>query len=170
DDTAGKFSLEDELMIWQRVLRENIFVIAKTPMAAAIARRTLVGYHDMDVNIEFVDNIVEDSKKDVDQEAQKIEGLFNNMKFDVVIGNPPYQEKTKGTRSSDKSIYHQFMLLSYKLSDLTILITPARFLFNAGDTPVSFNKDILSDNHFKVVYYEHNSSKSFPRTDIKGGI
>ena len=169
-DTAGKFSLEDELMIWQSVLRENIFVIAKTPMAAAIARRTLVGYHDMDVNIEFVDNIVEDSKKDVEKEAKRIEGLFNNMKFDVVIGNPPYQEKTKGTRTSDKSIYHQFMQLSYKLANLTILITPARFLFNAGDTPTSFNKKILADKHFKIILYEKNSSKIFPKTDIKGGI
>lgn len=170
NDTAGKFSLEDELMIWQRVLRENIFVIAKTPMAAAIAQRTLVGYHDMKVNIKFVDNIVEDSKKDVEKEAKKIEGLFNNMKFDVVIGNPPYQEKTKGTRSSDRSIYHQFMQLSYKLANLTILITPARFLFNAGDTPTSFNKKILADKHFKIILYEKISSKIFPKTDIKGGI
>lgn len=170
NDSAGKFSLEDELMVWKHVLRENIFVIAKTPMAAAIARRTLVGYHDMDVNIEFVDNIVEDSKKDLDKEVQKIEGLFNNMKFDVVIGNPPYQEKTKGTRSSDKSVYHLFMKLAYHLSELTVLITPARFLFNAGDTPTSFNKAILTDKHFKVILYEQNSSEIFPRTDIKGGI
>lgn len=170
NDSAGKFSLEDELMVWKHVLRENIFVIAKTPMAAAIARRTLVGYHDMDVNIEFVDNIVEDSKKDLDKELQKIEGLFNNMKFDVVIGNPPYQEKTKGTRSSDKSVYHLFMKLAYHLSELTVLITPARFLFNAGDTPTSFNKAILTDKHFKVILYEQNSSEIFPRTDIKGGI
>lgn len=170
NDTAGKFSFEDELMIWQRVLRENIFVVAKTPMAAAIARRTLVGYHDMDVNIEFIDNIVEDSKIDVDKEAQKIERLFNNMKFDVVIGNPPYQEKTQGTRSSDKSIYHLFMKLAYNLSELTVLITPARYLFNAGDTPTSFNKSILADNHFKVILYKQNSSEIFPRTDIKGGV
>lgn len=170
NDTAGKFSLEDELMIWQRVIRENIFVVAKTPMAAAIARRTLVGYHDMDVNIEFVDNIVEDSKIDVDKEAQKIERLFNNMKFDVVIGNPPYQSQAKGESSRDEPIYHSFMNLSYKLSDLVILITPGRFLFNAGQTPKSWNQKMLDDEHIKIVMYEQDSSKIFPKTDIKGGI
>ena len=170
NDTAGKFSLEDELMIWQRVLRENIFVIAKTPMAAAIAQRTLVGYHDMKVNIEFVDNIVEDSKKDVEKEAKKIEGLFNNMKFDVVVGNPPYQSEANGESTRDEPIYQYFMELSYKLSDLVILITPARFLFDAGQTPKSWNKKMLNDQHLKVVKYERDSNTVFPRTDIKGGV
>lgn len=170
NDTAGKFSLEDELMVWERVLRENIFVVAKTPMAAAIARRTLVGYHDMDLNIEFVDNIVEDSKKDLDKEVQKIEGLFNNMKFDVVIGNPPYQSGAKGESTRDEPIYHNFMNLSYKLSDLVILITPGRFLFNAGQTPKSWNQKMLDDEHIKIILYEQDSSKIFPKTDIKGGI
>ena len=170
NDAAGKFSLEDELMIWQRVLRENIFVIAKTPMAAAIAQRTLVGYHDMDVNIEFVDNIVEDSKKDVEEEAKKIERLFNNMKFDVVIGNPPYQSEANGESTRDEPIYQNFMELSYRLADLVILITPARFLFDAGQTPKTWNKKMLNDQHLKVVKYERDSNLVFPRTDIKGGV
>lgn len=170
NDTAGKFTFEDELMIWQRVLRENIFVIAKTPMAAAIARRTLVGYHDMDVNIEFVDNIVEDSRKDVNLEAQKIGRLFNNMKFDVVIGNPPYQQDAKGTSTRGEAIYNLFMDLSYELSPLVILITPARFLFNAGSTSKRWNKKILNDKHIQVIMYEQDSSRIFPHTDIKGGI
>ena len=170
NDTAGKFSLEDELMIWQRVLRENIFVIAKTPMAAAIAKRTLVGYHDMDVNIEFIDNIVDNSKEDVEKEAKKIERLFNNMKFDVVVGNPPYQSEANGASTRDEPIYQYFMELSYKLSDLVILITPARFLFNAGQTPKSWNKKMLNDQHLKVVKYERDSNNVFPRTDIKGGV
>ncbi len=171
NDTAGKFSLEDELMIWQSVLRENIFVIAKTPMAAAIARRTLVGYHDMDVNIEFVDNIVEDSKKDVEKEAKKIEGLFNNMKFDVVIGNPPYQDIAKGDNDNYYApIYNNFMNLAYSLSKLSILITPARFLFDAGSTPKEWNRKILNDSHFKIVKYISDSSDVFPKTDIKGGV
>lgn len=170
-DTAGKFSLEDELMIWQSVLRENIFVIAKTPMAAAIARRTLVGYHDMDVNIEFVDNIVEDSKKDVEKEAKKIEGLFNNMKFDVVIGNPPYQDSKKGDNETYHApIYNDFIDLSKKLSGLVILITPARFLFAAGSTPKDWTKKILNDKHMKIVKYFPVSADIFPKTDIKGGV
>ena len=55
------------------------------------------------------------------------------MKFDVVIGNPPYQEETKDT--SDKPIYNYFMSEAYKFADKVCFITPARFLFNAGKTP-----------------------------------
>lgn len=50
------------------------------------------------------------------------------MKFDVVIGNPPYQEEKEGT--SAKPIYPSFMDSAYEIGEKAILITPARFLFN----------------------------------------
>lgn len=90
------------------------------------------------------------------------------MKFDVVIGNPPYQEETEGT--SDKPIYNYMMDASEEIADKVCLITPARFLFNAGKTPKSWNQKKLNDPHFKVNYYEQDSSKVFSNTDIKGGI
>ncbi|MDF4029016.1 Eco57I restriction-modification methylase domain-containing protein [Lactobacillus delbrueckii] len=171
DQTAGKFSLIDEQFIWQKILRENIFVVAKTPMAKEIAIRTLRGYNsDWDVNAEYVENIIKDAKTDVDAEAKKIEGLLGNMKFDVVIGNPPYQQEGKGESTRSEPIYNSFMDLSYKLADLVTLITPGRFLFNAGQTPKSWNKKMLSDPHLKVVLYDQVSSDIFPRTDIKGGV
>lgn len=172
DQTAGKFSLIDEQFIWQKILRENIFVVAKTPMAKEIATRTLRGYNsDWDVNAEYVENIIKDAKTDVDAEAKKIEGLFGNMKFDVVIGNPPYQDSATGDNDNYAApIYSDFMDLSYKLSDLVTLITPARFLFNAGATSKQWNKKMLNDPHFKIVFYEPKSDAVFPRTDIKGGV
>ncbi|MBT8933668.1 Eco57I restriction-modification methylase domain-containing protein [Lactobacillus delbrueckii subsp. bulgaricus] len=173
DQTAGKFSLIDEQFIWQKILRENIFVVAKTPMAKEIATRTLRGYNsDWDVNAEYVENIIKDAKTDVDAEAKKIEVLFGNMKFDVVIGNPPYQDSTTGDNDNNFAapIYSNFMDLSFKLSDLVTLITPARFLFNAGSTSKQWNQKILNDPHFKVILYEANSSNIFPHTDIKGGV
>ncbi len=169
DQTAGKFGFEDELMIWQKILRENIFLVAKTPMAKEIAKRTLTGYHkDWDINAEYVENIVEDSKSDVNKEAKKIEGMFGNMKFDVVIGNPPYQENNENT--SDTPIYPQFIDLSFRLADIATLITPGRFLFNAGKTPKAWNNQILNNNHVKVVQYFQKSNEVFPHTDIKGGV
>ena len=91
-----------------------------------------------------------------------------NMKFDVVIGNPPYQEEMEGT--SDKPIYNYMMDASEEIADKVCLITPARFLFNAGKTPKSWNRKKLNDPHFKVNYYEQDSSKVFPNTDIQGGV
>ena len=90
------------------------------------------------------------------------------MKFDFVIGNPPYQEELAGT--SDKPVYNYFMDSAFHLADKVELITPARFLFNAGKTPKAWNEKMLSDPHLKVLYYTQDSSAVFPSTDIKGGI
>lgn len=89
-------------------------------------------------------------------------------KFYAVIGNPPYQETVEGT--SDKPIYNCFIDEAYKVSERTELITPARFLFNAGKTPKDWNRKMLDDPHLKVVDYQQKSDTVFPNTDIKGGV
>ena len=92
------------------------------------------------------------------------------MKFDFIIGNPPYQEETESDSTRMPPIYNLFMEESYKISDKVELITPARFLFDAGYTPKSWNQKMLADEHFKVLYYEAKSGNIFSNTDIKGGI
>lgn len=89
-------------------------------------------------------------------------------KFFGVIGNPPYQEETEGT--SDKPIYDKFMNGAFEISERVELVTPARFLFNAGKTPEKWNKERLNDPHFKVLQYWQASQEIFPSNDIKGGI
>lgn len=93
------------------------------------------------------------------------------MKFDFVIGNPPYQEEAVGeNKTFMRSIYNKFMDESYKVANSVELIHPARFLFNSGNTPKAWNKKMLEDSHFKIVCYEQESAKFFPGTSIKGGI
>ncbi len=58
-----------------------------------------------------------------------------SKKFDVVIGNPPYQEEAQGGGTRDTPVYHLFMDAAYEVGKKVVLITPARFLFNAGFTP-----------------------------------
>ena len=91
-------------------------------------------------------------------------------KFDVIIGNPPYQEEAEGSATHGKPIYHLFMDAAYESGRKVILITPARFLFNAGYTPKSWNTKMLSDPHLSVTQYLPDSNSLFPGTDIKGGI
>lgn len=93
-------------------------------------------------------------------------------KFDVVIGNPPYQEEAQGGGTRDTPIYHLFMDAAYEVGDKVVLITPARFLFNAGFTPKAWNEKMLADEHLSVAHYEPDSKRLFPGlTDpIKGGI
>lgn len=112
--------------------------------------------------------VVKDWKRKELVTIESISKGEGQMKFDVVIGNPPYQEQTEGT--SDKPIYNYMMDGAEEISDKVCLITPARFLFNAGKTPKEWNRKKLNDSHFKVLYYEQDSSKVFPNTDIKGGV
>ena len=141
-----------------------------------IFERQLYGFaptqiiHDIAENYIYrgFDNISHDNLKLKDLTLDFKEGTTGNMKFDVVIGNPPYQEETKDT--SDKPIYNYFMDNAYKIADKVCFITPARFLFNAGKTPKKWNAKMLSDDHLKVAFYEQNSQKVFKGTDIKGGV
>lgn len=93
---------------------------------------------------------------------------MGKFKFDVAIGNPPYQETAENT--SDDPIYHTFMDAVYDVANKVELITPARFLFNAGKTPKKWNQKMLNDPHFKVMYYNPDPRGVFPNTEIKGGV
>ena len=93
------------------------------------------------------------------------------MKFDFIIGNPPYQDETLGdNKGFAPPIYNKFLENAYEIADAVEMIHPARFLFNAGSTPKEWNRRMLSDEHLKVLYYEQDSSKVFANTDIKGGV
>lgn len=91
------------------------------------------------------------------------------MKFDFAIGNPPYQSSTE-TYNRQEPIYPYFYDAVETVANKSMLISPARFLFNAGLTSKEWNKKMLSDEHIKVEYYNQNASEVFPNTEIKGGV
>lgn len=95
-----------------------------------------------------------------------------SKKFDVVIGNPPYQEEAQGGATDMPPVYHLFMDAAFEVGKQTVLITPARFLSNAGKTPKKWNDKMLADPHLRVAHFEPDSNRLFPSlTDtIKGGI
>lgn len=89
---------------------------------------------------------------------------------DLVMRNPPYQDDRKGTSTTALPVYHDFMDAAESVADAVELITPARFLFNAGRTPKKWNEKKLNDPHFKVLEYYNDGTSVFPNTDIKGGV
>lgn len=93
------------------------------------------------------------------------------FKFDLAIGNPPYQDETLGdNKGFAPPIYHHFLERSYQVAGAAELIHPARFLFNAGSTPKQWNERMLRDPHLKVLFYEQDAGRIFSNTEIKGGV
>lgn len=118
--------------------------------------------------------VIYDWQKNEPVEFKAMKGKARPMgkKFYAVIGNPPYQEEfsDEGNKTYAKPVYDDFMDSAEEVADRVELITPARFLFNAGSTPKAWNAKKLSDPHFTVLQYEADASKAFPNTDIKGGV
>ena len=107
-------------------------------------------------------DLIDPNKKDQLMEQLK------EMNLNFTIGNPPYQLTTE--RTSDEQIYPHFIDLGAQLVRRATLITPARYLFDAGKTPKEWNQKILNNPHFKVLLYKANSTEVFPNVDIKGGV
>jgi len=176
DQDANTLTITQQQALWDKTVAENVFVICKTPMAKTITKRTLVGFRKANVNTHHFEDLVNQITHKADNFIKKVKkgqtywkaNTNDTMKFDTIVGNPPYQVTTEGT--SDNPIYHLFMDIAFKTSDKVTFITPARFLFNAGKTPKEWNSKILKDPHFKVIWYESDSTKVFPNVDIKGGV
>ena len=107
------------------------------------------------------------------QNFETIQEGSTSMKFDYVIGNPPYQDETLGdNKGFAPPVYNKFLDASYEIADKVEMIHPARFLFNAGSTPKAWNEKMLKDEHFKVLHYEEDGHKVFPSlsTPLRGGV
>lgn len=90
--------------------------------------------------------------------------------FEFAVGNPPYQEETANKGDRANPVYGRFMESACRVSETAVLITPARFLFNAGQTSKRWNRKMLCDGRLRVLLYEPDSAGVFPGTDIKGGV
>lgn len=93
-----------------------------------------------------------------------------HRKFNVIIGNPPYQEENVGNNHQYKPIYNLFMDSAYKVGHIVELITPARFLSLSGATPKKWDRKILNSKKIKIKYFNADSSQVFDNVDIKGGV
>ena len=92
-----------------------------------------------------------------------------HKRFFCCIGNPPYQDDSdKNTRK--RPLYDSMMDACFTIADKVEFITPARFLFDAGQTPKDWNQKMLDDPHFKVLEYNADSTNVFRGVDIKGGV
>lgn len=172
-----EITLGTERDIWKATVEQNVFIICKTPMAKQITKRTLVGFDNIKINAHYFDDLVNQMKNKPQQFIDRVlkESYWKKegggiMKFDAVVGNPPYQEMDDGHGASSSPIYNYFIEQGKRLSSNYLsMIIPARW-YVGGKGLDQFRSDMLADKSIKKIFDYGNSQDVFKGVDIAGGV
>lgn len=172
--------------IWDDVLRNHIFVICKTEMAKSITKRTLRGFRQAKVNARYFEDLINKITNQPELFIGKVtnginywknNSLENDMKFNAIVGNPPYQvaQGTEKCITNDYiagAIYHKFIEIAASLKPRYIsMITPSRWMTkNARGVPDDWADKYLNCNHFVYMKDYMFATDCFTGVDIKGGV
>ena len=170
------FSLAELQKIWDETVSENVFVICKTPMAKAITQRTLGGFREVSINAHYFKDLINTLKNESDKFVRRVKNKNfwkkgnGTMKFDAVVGNPPYQVMDNGAQASAKPIYNYFVEAGKKLgAQYMSFIIPSRW-YAGGKGLDLFRDDMLEDKHLEKLFDCLTPEYIFPNTNIRSGV
>lgn len=160
---------EDERL--QHILEKQVYGAAPTNIIYNISKK----YIYSEFNHISTSNLVECDLTSYAQKgtlSEKLSNLYRgeNVKFDVILGNPPYQEADGGAQSSARPIYHHFIQATKALNpEYITYITPSRW-FVGGKGLDTFRNEMLNDVHIKEIHDWLTPEDIFPNTNIRGGV
>lgn len=173
-------SVQEEQVVWDDIVENNMYVICNTPMAKGITHRTLFGFRQVDqkANIKNV-QLIERASKDQEGLVKELKSVGfwkgnsskQEMKFNAVVGNPPYQIMDGGgTGSSATPIYNKFVDLAKLLNPNNVsMIIPAKW-YTGGKGLDEFRANMLNDKQLVKLFDYEDSRDCFPTVDIAGGV
>ena len=183
---ATDVPVQTQNQIWDEVLRNHIFVICKTEMAKSITRRTLRGFRQAKVNARYFEDLINKITNQPTLFTSKVirgknywnnNTLEENMKFNAIVGNPPYQinaasENNITNAAYSVSIYNLFIEIAKKLEPCYIsMITPSRWMTKAGQSiPDAWVDLMVKCNHFITIHDYPDATECFSNVEIKGGV
>ncbi len=168
--------------IWFDTLDKHIFVLCKTLMARMITIRTLSGYMDKPVHAIYLTKLVEERMKDINRLSNKLTNPDtwkiggDRMKFDAVVGNPPYQENISsdvGNISLGRQLFPNFIMLAITINpNYCSLITPSRwFKGDAQDKSfIKLREFMFNHNNVAKIFNYPIATDVFNQVTIKGGV
>lgn len=185
DYKDNELTLEIERKMWNETIQDNVFVICKTPMAKQITQRTLAGYSNIKINAHYFDDLINQMENKPQQFIDRVlklsywkKGDVGKMKFDAVVGNPPYQEETVQQVSSTngqaprKSIFQYFQLVSDEISSgvISLIYPGARWIHRSGKGMKQFGLNQINDIKLQQLDFYPNSNDIFEDVAIGDGI
>jgi len=179
DKDPNILTVQQQITEWDKTVAENVFVICKTPMAKSITKRTLIGFRTSKVNTHYFEDLVNQIKNKPDNFIKKVKKgqsywKANNdedMKFNAIVGNPPYQVLDGGgSGESAVPVYNHFVEIAKSIKPKYIsMIIPAKW-YSGGKGLDDFRNTMLND--FRIFYLADypDSRECFPTVDVAGGI
>ena len=195
--TAGEYAVAlykkmRALDISEDVVKNSIYTIPKSSVCYELTRKLyeMLGLHVANIAKEFVatDLLEVKNGNTVDYDKIKVlltqnkpfdtikltntltEGEDDMIKFEAVVGNPPYQEDDGGAQKSARPIYNYFVYMGKNLtSNYLSIIMPSRW-YAGGKGLDEFRDDMLNDPHICVLHDFLHPEEVFPDTNNRGGI